>query len=120
MDEQNELDESDRRLAEALKQGIANGKYEVSIQTERTDDSEATSSGTVAAYGSRSVAAEGVQGSKGSEAEDEMDTPFMQALNAYRAAKKGGDTEAIRAAERHLQEVTRAELQANEGCEPVK
>lgn len=115
MDDQNELDESDRRLAEALQKGIANGQYEVSIQTERTTDSGPVSGETTAAYGSRNSSAE-----EADEPDDEMNSPFMKALNAYRAAKRGGDAEAIRAAERHLQEVTRAELQANEGCDPVK
>lgn len=83
MNEQNELDESDRRLAEALQGGIAQGTYEV-----------------------------GMDGSS-SDGQDD----FMSALNAYRAIKKTGDAKAIRAAERHLQEVTRAELRANETCE---
>lgn len=78
MADRNELDESDRRLAEALQAGIAQGTYEVGMDAGEDD--------------------------------------FMSALNAYRAAKKGGDAEAIKAAERHLQEVTRAELIANETC----
>lgn len=81
MSEQNDLDESDRRLAEALKAGIAQGTYEV-----------------------------GMNGGDGGEDD------FMSALNAYRAVKRTGDAAAIKAAERHLQEVTRAELRANETC----
>ena len=45
-----------------------------------------------------------------------VEGPFAQAMAAYRQAKRSGDTEATAAAERHLQDVVRAELAG--GAEP--
>lgn len=70
-------------------------------------------SGVASENGMRSGATSGVSTSADAPLDD-----FTVALNAYRAAKRGGDADAIRAAERHLQEVTRAELIANETCPP--
>ena len=42
--------------------------------------------------------------------EDPTQTAFFQAMNAYRAARKSGDSEAMREAEEHLRSVVRSEL----------
>lgn len=107
MDQMDGFDESDRRLVEALREGIAQGQYEVGMQDEKSAEmGERCASPSTGTSGASSPA---VPDSPG-----EVD--FMAALNAFRAAKKGGDPKAIAAAERHLQEVTRAELAATEGC----
>lgn len=56
-----------------------------------------------------------LQGKTGTEAEatDEEATysvGFLAAMNAFREAKESGDAEAMAAAQRRLQEVTRADL----------
>jgi hypothetical protein len=90
------MDESDRRLVEALRAGLAEGRYEVGTG----DDQPAASVGATAAPEPAAEADDGLAG----------EADFLQALNAYRSARQSGDREAMRAAERHLQEVTRAEL----------
>lgn len=107
MDQMDGLDASDRRLVEALREGIAHGQYEVGMQNENSDEVEESQD-------SSSLESSVATPAATPDAPGEVD--FMAALNAFRVAKKGGDPEAIAAAERHLQEVTRAELAATEGC----
>jgi hypothetical protein len=98
------MDESDRRLVEALRAGLAEGRYEVGTGD---DQPAAPASGQPAASAGATAAPE-----PAAEADDGLagEADFLQALNAYRSARQSGDREAMRAAERHLQEVTRAEL----------
>lgn len=52
-----------------------------------------------------------------SSAEDDpTQADFFRAMNAYRAARKSGDEEAMRAAEEHLRSVVRSELTESEDC----
>lgn len=47
--------------------------------------------------------------------ENPLETDFFKALNAFRAARAGGDAAAMAAAEERLREVVRDEL-TGEGC----
>lgn len=104
-----QLDESDRRLVEALKKGIAHGTYEVGVDGgRRGDEDPAPDDGGQQGKNDQTDQAE--------QADDPMGGDFMAALNAYRAAKRTGDADAIARAEKNLHDVTKAELQATEGC----
>lgn len=48
--------------------------------------------------------------------EDPTQTDFFRAMNAYRAARKSGDEQAMREAEEHLRSVVHSELTESEGC----
>lgn len=48
--------------------------------------------------------------------ENPLETDFFKAVNAFRAARSGGDPEAIAAAEESLRSVVRAEL-TGDGCD---
>ena len=116
MDDMNQMDESDRRLVEALKAGLAEGRYEVGTGSEEAAASAGPASSSPAvASGEASRAEEPEPGEKDDDLAGEA--TFLNALNAYRRAKKSGDREATLAAERHLQEVTRAELQEFEAAQ---
>lgn len=108
-----QLDESDRRLVEALKKGIARGTYEVGVDGEQQGGE--VRSPDDGAQG-QDVPGRAGQACQARQADDPMGGDFMAALNAYRAAKRTGDADAIARAEKHLHDVTRAELQATEGC----
>lgn len=99
---QNGMDESDRRLVEALKAGLAEGRFEVGTGASPTG---APAAGQAAGTDDGASAA-------GAAADSDLagEADFLRALNAYRSARQSGDREAMLAAERHLQEVTRAEL----------
>lgn len=92
------MDQSDMKLAEQLREQLeANG-----ARTAFDVPAEAPSKATP----------QGEQDDAGSLVEG----PFAQAMAAYRKAKRSGDAEATAAAERHLQDVVRAELAG--GAEP--
>ncbi len=42
---------------------------------------------------------------------------FFEAMNAFRSAKASGDSAAVAAAEKHLQDVVRAEMIQQESCQ---
>lgn len=93
------MDESDRKLAEQLREQLeANGARTAFDATTETPGEDA--------------APQDEQDDAGSLVEG----PFAQAMAAYRKAKRSGDAEATAAAERHLQDVVRAELAG--GAEP--
>lgn len=108
-----QLDESDRRLVEALKKGIARGTYKVGVDGEQ-QGGEVRSPDGVAQR--QDVPGQAGQACQAKQADDPMGGDFMAALNAYRAAKRTGDADVIARAEKHLHDATRAELQATEGC----
>ena len=56
-----------------------------------------------------------VDPSVGMPAENPLETDFFKAINAYRAAKHGGDADKIAQAEAALREVVRDEMICN-GC----
>lgn len=89
------MDESDRKLAEQLREQLeANG-----ARTAFDTPAEAPN--------------EGAPQDEQDEQDDAgslVEGPFAQAMAAYRKAKRSGDAEATAAAERHLQDVVRAEL----------
>lgn len=91
------MDEDDMKLAEQLREQLeANGaRTAFDAPTEAPADSP---------HGEQDDAGGLVEG------------PFAQAMAAYRKAKRSGDAEATAAAERHLQDVVRAELAG--GTEP--
>lgn len=87
------MDESDRKLAEQLREQFeANGARTAFDRPQDTGQGEQDDAGSL------------------------VEGPFAQAMAAYRQAKRSGDTEATAAAERHLQDVVRAELAG--GAEP--
>ena len=87
------MDESDRKLAEQLREQLeANGACTAVDRPQDTGQGEQDDAGSL------------------------VEGPFAQAMAAYRQAKRSGDTEATAAAERHLQDVVRAELAG--GAEP--
>lgn len=83
MSEQRQLDESDEALVRQLKVALSQGRYEVGTE----------------------------QGQDGGEPSGGGGGRFLEAMNAYRAARAGGDREEIARAERALQEATRADLE---------
>ncbi len=92
------MDQSDMKLAEQLREQLeANG---------------ARTAFDVPAEAPRKGAPQDEKDDAGSLVEG----PFAQAMAAYRKAKRSGDAEATAAAERHLQDVVRAELAG--GAEP--
>lgn len=84
------MDEQDEALAQQLEEQIEQG-------------------GRACAFGDE-AAPEG-QG----EADDSQELDFMQAMNAYRAAKASGDRARTEEAERALQDLVRGELRER-GC----
>ncbi|SES80810.1 hypothetical protein SAMN05216348_10315 [Olsenella sp. KH3B4] len=91
------MDEDDMKLAEQLREQLeANGA--------RTAFDAPAGTPADAPHGEQDDAGSLVEG------------PFAQAMAAYRKAKRSGDAEATAAAERHLQDVVRAELAG--GTEP--
>ena len=96
------MDQSDMKLAEQLREQLeANGAktaFGAPAATPEAAPSKATPQGEQDDAGSL------------------VDGPFAQAMAAYRKAKRSGDAEATEAAERHLQDVVRAELAG--GAEP--
>ena len=58
----------------------------------------------------RKTAFEDAVGKAAGTDDNPLESDFFRALNAFRAARTSGDREAMAAAERHLQDVVRAEL----------
>ncbi len=56
-----------------------------------------------------------VDGAANQPEENPLETDFFKAINAFRAARNGGDAQAVAAAEEHLRAVVRGEL-AGEDC----
>lgn len=82
------MDESDRKLAEQLREQLEAG-------------------GARTAFGTSS---QGVPADEQDDPESLVEGPFAQAMAAYRQARRSDDAEATAAAERHLQDVVRVEL----------
>jgi hypothetical protein len=96
--EEDSMDESDMKLAEQLREQLeANGAK--------------TAFGAPAEAPSKAIPQD-----EQDDAGSLIEGPFAQAMAAYRKAKRSGDAEATAAAERHLQDVVRAELAG--GTEP--
>lgn len=88
------MDESDMKLAEQLREQLEASGEKTAFDTPAAD----------------------AQGGERDDASSLVEGPFAQAMAAYRQAKRSGDAEATAAAERHLQDVVRAELAG--GVEP--
>ena len=100
------MDESDMKLAEQLREQLeANGAktaFDAPAEAPEAAPAEAPS--------------KAVPQDEQDDAGSLVEGPFAQAMAAYRKAKRSGDAEATAAAERHLQDVVRAELAG--GTEP--
>ncbi|MGI6755744.1 MAG: hypothetical protein ACOX4F_07035 [Atopobiaceae bacterium] len=124
------LDASDARLVEALKEGLSHGRFEVGVDAPAEEPpAQVPPAGEFTEVPTKakvpSDLASSAQSATGRSAQDsshdedraaQHEMAFLQALNAFRAAKKSQDPEAMRAAERRLQEVTRAELEEFEAA----
>lgn len=97
MDENDQLDASDRALAEEFRAQI-----------------EASGSATAFDAARNQDPAPADRGQDPDDAPSPADLDFASAMNALRRAKHEGDPAAIAAAERHLQDVCRAEMAAFE------
>ena len=96
------MDESDMKLAEQLREQLEANGAKTAFDAPAAAPAETPSK--AAPQDEKDVAGSLVEG------------PFAQAMAAYRKAKRSGDAEATAAAERHLQDVVRAELAG--GTEP--
>lgn len=120
------MDESDERLVEALKEQIAQGRYEVGMDG-GAGAGQADGGGTDAADGPVGAAgpvrhtsfAGSAAGAKDAApsplpTDDAVDGDFNRAMNAYRAARAAGDAQAMAQAQAQMQEVVRREMAAAE------
>ena len=74
------MDASDELLVSQLKESLAGGEYQTAFEEDATED------------------------------DNPLGTDFFKAINAYRAARTSGDADSMAEAQRHLQDVVRAEL----------
>lgn len=91
------MDESDMKLAEQLREQLE-------------------ANGAKTAFDAPAAAPQDAPQGEQDDAGSLVEGPFAQAMAAYHKAKRSGDAEATAAAERHLQDVVRAELAG--GAEP--
>ncbi len=102
MDRDDQLDESDRRLAEEFRAQIEASGSRTAFDGNKTGDV------------AQGVAADPGHGQDPDDAPSPADLDFASAMNALRRAKREGDPAAIAEAEKHLQDVCRAEMAAFE------
>lgn len=109
------MDESDEELAERLRRDLeASGRR--TAFPDGPDERSAEGDARVSPQTFGHIAGQG-SGAQGDvpDAED-LQGPFFQAMNAYRAARNSGDREAMAEAERILHDVVRDELRGGDTC----
>lgn len=100
------MDESDRLLADRLRQELESQGKACSFAAGMTETAGVAADAPTTGHG----------GPDGKDPDDQDEMDFLQAMERFRAARRGGDPAELAAAERDLQDFVRTEMARKESC----